>query len=32
VLAMAQQMTFAAVAKLVNESWHRVDTICSNAA
>src|SRR5277367_5936782 len=29
VLAMAQQMTFAAVAKLVNESWHRVHAICS---
>lgn len=29
VLAMAQQMTFAAVAKLVGESWHRVHAICS---
>jgi len=29
VLAMAQQMTFSAVAKLVNESWHRVHAICS---
>ena len=29
VLAMAQQMTFAAVAKLVDESWHRVHAICS---
>jgi transposase len=29
VLVMAQQMTFAAVAKLVNESWHRVHAICS---
>jgi transposase len=29
VLAMAQQMTFAAVARLVNESWHRVHAICS---
>jgi transposase len=29
VLAMAQQMTFAAVAKLVSESWHRVHAICS---
>jgi transposase len=26
---MAQQMTFAAVARLVNESWHRVHAICS---
>jgi transposase len=25
---MAQQMTFAAVAKLVGESWHRVHAIC----
>src|SRR5246127_42053 len=30
VLAMAQQMTFAAVAKLVSESWHRVHAICSH--
>jgi transposase len=29
VLAMAQQMTFAAVARLVNESWHRVHAIGS---
>jgi transposase len=29
VLAMAQHMTFAAVARLVNESWHRVHAICS---
>lgn len=29
VLAMAQQMTFSAVARLVNESWHRVHAICS---
>jgi transposase len=29
VLAMAQQMTFAAVAKLVGASWHRVHAICS---
>jgi transposase len=29
VLAMAQQMTFAAVAKLVGCSWHRVHAICS---
>jgi transposase len=29
VLAMAQQMTFAAVAKLVGISWHRVHAICS---
>ena len=29
VLAMAQQMTFAAVARLVHESWHRVHAICS---
>ena len=26
---MAQQMTFAAVARLVNVSWHRVHAICS---
>jgi transposase len=26
---MAQQMTFAAVARLVTESWHRVHAICS---
>ena len=30
VLAMAQQMTFAAVAKLVGKSWHRVHAICSH--
>jgi|SRR6516162_11462069 len=30
VLAMAQQMTFAAVARLVDESWHRVHAICSH--
>jgi hypothetical protein len=29
VLALAQQMTFAAVARLVNESWHRVHAVCS---
>src|ERR1700758_190813 len=29
VLAMAQQMTFSAVARLVDESWHRIHTICS---
>ena len=29
VLALAQQMTFAAVARLVHESWHRVHAICS---
>jgi len=29
VLALAQQMTFAAFARLVNESWHRVHAICS---
>ena len=29
VLAMAQQMTFAAVSELVNVSWHRVHAICS---
>ena len=28
VLAMAQQMTFAAVAKLTGLSWHRVQAIC----
>jgi hypothetical protein len=27
-MAMAQQMTFAAVARLVNESWHRVHAVC----
>ena len=30
VLAMAQQMTFSAVAKLVGISWHRVHAICSH--
>jgi transposase len=29
VLAMAQQMTFAAVAGLVDESWRRVHAICA---
>ena len=29
VLAMAQQMTFAAVARLAGLSWHRVHAICS---
>jgi transposase len=29
VLAMAQEMTFAAVARLVGLSWHRVHAICS---
>ena len=29
VLALAQQMTLAAVARLVDESWHRVHAICS---
>src|ERR1700758_5778249 len=29
VLAMAQQMTFSAVARLVDESWHRIHAICS---
>jgi transposase len=29
VLAMAQQMTFAAVAELTGLSWHRVHAICS---
>jgi transposase len=29
VLAMAQDMTFAAVTRLVGESWHRVHAICS---
>lgn len=29
VLAMAQEMTFAAVAELVGVSWHRVHAICS---
>jgi transposase len=29
---MAQQMTFAAVASLVNESWHRVHAVCSRDA
>lgn len=29
VLALAQQMTFAAVARTVGESWHRVHAICS---
>jgi transposase len=29
VLAMAQKMTFAAVAELVGLSWHRVHAICS---
>ncbi len=29
VLAMPQQMSFAAVAKLVGLSWHRVHAICS---
>jgi transposase len=29
VLAMAQQMTFAAVAKLVDATWHRVHAICT---
>jgi transposase len=28
VLAMSQQMPFAAVARLVGESWHRVHAIC----
>ena len=28
-LAMAQQMTFAAVAELAGCSWHRVHAICS---
>ena len=28
-LAVAQQMTFAAVARLVSESWHHVHAICS---
>lgn len=28
VLALAQQMTFAAVARTVGESWHRVQAIC----
>lgn len=29
VLMLCQQMTFSACARLVNESWHRVATICS---
>ena len=29
ILTMAQQMTFAAVAELVNVSWHHVHAICS---
>lgn len=29
VLAMCQQMPFAAVARLVGESWHRVHAICA---
>lgn len=29
VLALAQQMTFAAVARTVGESWHRVQAICA---
>lgn len=29
VLAMCQQMTFASVARMVGESWHRVHAICS---
>ena len=29
VLGMAQLMIFAAVARLVNESWHRAHAICS---
>jgi transposase len=29
VLAPAQQMTWAVVARLVNESWHRLHAICS---
>lgn len=29
VLALAQQMPFAAVARLVGESWHRVHAICA---
>src|SRR6516162_2761306 len=29
VLALAQQMPFAAVARLVNESWHRVHAVCA---
>jgi transposase len=29
VLALAQQMPFAAVARMVGESWHRVHAICS---
>jgi transposase len=29
VLMLCQQMTFAACARLVNESWHRVAAICS---
>jgi transposase len=32
VLALAQQMPFAAVARLVSESWHRVHAICSRYA
>ena len=29
VLMLAQQMTFAAVARIVGETWHRVHAICS---
>jgi transposase len=29
VLMLAQQMPFAAVARIVNLSWHRVHAICS---
>jgi Helix-turn-helix domain of transposase family ISL3 len=28
VLKLAQHMTFAAVARIVGESWHRVTTVC----
>lgn len=30
ILMMAQQMTFAAVSKLVGVSWHRVHAVCSH--
>lgn len=32
VLTLCQQMTFAAVARLIGESWHRVAAICERYA
>lgn len=29
ILMLAQQMPFAAVARIVGESWHRVHVICA---